>query len=183
IISLAWRLKRAEVMQRQVIDELIDCNSKSLTSAWGHSESDPLQSPDYLPLGRIATRDWANSRVIERLLMYERRIENSLFRTMAELKRLQRLREKEQANTAEEQSAANACPPPDERPDCEKQSQFPGDRLSVKSFSTRDYGNPPSPEHRGNKPNSEPVGANFGVPQHCRDSREKKKAETRPVFS
>ena len=46
-----------------------------------------------LALGRVVIKDFSNSRVIDRLLMYERRIEHSLYRTMAELQRLRLLRE------------------------------------------------------------------------------------------
>ncbi len=38
-------------------------------------------------LGRAVVEDFAGARVLDRLLMYERRIESSLYRTMAELRR------------------------------------------------------------------------------------------------
>jgi len=41
-----------------------------------------------LTLGRLAIKDFSNARVLERLLMYERRIENSLYKTILELQRL-----------------------------------------------------------------------------------------------
>ena len=41
-----------------------------------------------LALGRLAVKDFANARVLDRLLMYERRIENSLYKTLLEFQRL-----------------------------------------------------------------------------------------------
>jgi len=50
-----------------------------------------------LTLGKVAIKDFSNSRVLERLLMYERRIENSMLKTMDELRRRRLMRELEQA--------------------------------------------------------------------------------------
>jgi len=36
----------------------------------------------------LAVKDFSNGRVLERLLMYERRLENSLYKTILELQRL-----------------------------------------------------------------------------------------------
>ena len=53
-----------------------------------------------LSLGRMAVRDFSDTRVLERLLMYERRVENSLYKTHLELQRLQNRRK------ADEQQAS-----------------------------------------------------------------------------
>ena len=45
-----------------------------------------------LALGRMAIKDFANARVLERLLMYERRIEHSLYKTILEFQRLHLIR-------------------------------------------------------------------------------------------
>ena len=50
-----------------------------------------------LTLGKVVIKDYSNSRVLERRLMYERRIENSLFKTMDELRKRRLMRELEQA--------------------------------------------------------------------------------------
>ena len=49
-------------------------------SFYDHRGSDPE-----LILGRAAIKDLTNSRVLERLMMYERRLENSMLKTMKEL--------------------------------------------------------------------------------------------------
>ena len=54
-------------------------------------------------LGRAAIHDFANSRVLERLLMYERRLERSLNKTMDELHKRKLIRQLEQANKEIEQ--------------------------------------------------------------------------------
>jgi hypothetical protein len=49
---------------------------------------DTSESATALALGRLAIKDFSNARVLERLLMYERRIEHSLYKTLIELQRL-----------------------------------------------------------------------------------------------
>ena len=101
IVSLSWRLKRVGRIQNQTIDALKARNTsgplakltKSLLfkdSALTQEDSSG-QSLD-LALGRMAIKDFSNSRVLERLLMYERRIENSMFKTIFELQRLHLMR-------------------------------------------------------------------------------------------
>ncbi len=88
IVTLSWRLKRAQRIQNQTIDALnapkIPKAIRNLTQSLTNSSD----SAPELPLGRLAIRDFANARVLDRLLMYERRIEHSLYRTTLELQRL-----------------------------------------------------------------------------------------------
>ena len=107
IVSLSWRLKRIGRIQNQTIDALntSDASSplakltKSLLPKNHHqpqdrpSESAPARRSlgvdgNNLTLGRLAIKDFTNARVLDRLLMYERRIENSLYKTILELQRL-----------------------------------------------------------------------------------------------
>jgi hypothetical protein len=94
IVGLSWRLRRAERFQNEVFDLLY---LKEATFCY--SEAVRLQKSDVageasadLVAGQITARDFANGGAFERLLMYERRIEQSLYRAMAELKKLQVLR-------------------------------------------------------------------------------------------
>jgi hypothetical protein len=64
-------------------------------------QDDPRGSGPELVLGRAAIKDYSNSRVLDRLLMYERRIENSMFKTIDELRRLRLIRELEEAGIAD----------------------------------------------------------------------------------
>jgi len=114
IVSLSWRLKRADLIQNQAIDAMYEKITSdplaNLAKSFGlkglgnpqPETSDP--SPD-LTLGRIAIKDFSNARVLDRLLMYERRIEHSLYKTTLELQRLHLLK------TLEHPSAANAADP------------------------------------------------------------------------
>jgi len=97
IVSLSWRLKRAARIQNQTIDALNAPKTPSplskLTQSLsfniaGKSLSNPSNSSPALALGRLAIKDFSNARVLERLLMYERRIEHSLYKTILELQRL-----------------------------------------------------------------------------------------------
>jgi hypothetical protein len=103
--GLAWRLRRAERVQNEVFDALYsgqadDPLAKLTQSLLPKRKPQPQAAEDGrdLTLGRVVIRDFANSRVLDRLLMYERRIENSLFRTMRELQRLRLVRELEPAS-------------------------------------------------------------------------------------
>jgi hypothetical protein len=61
----------------------------------------------HLPLGRAARLDWAHDKSLERMIMYERRIELSLNRTMNELKSHQATRRVERRDAEKEQVAPN----------------------------------------------------------------------------
>jgi hypothetical protein len=90
LIALSWRLKRALRIQNQTIDALNtkdkDSAIEKLKHAHGLIDSDDLH-PEF-KLGYMAISDFSNNRVLERLLMYERRLENSMFKTITELQRL-----------------------------------------------------------------------------------------------
>ena len=73
---------------------------------------DPRGAGPEFVLGRATIKDLLNSRVLDRLIMYERRIEHSLFKTMAELQRLQLLRQLQEAEICEaepDQAIHKAC--------------------------------------------------------------------------
>jgi hypothetical protein len=97
IVGLSWRLKRVGCIQNQAIDALNTDNTPSplakLTKSLFFKGQNPLhedtsESATALALGRLAVKDFSNARVLERLLMYERRIEHSLYKTLLELQRL-----------------------------------------------------------------------------------------------
>jgi hypothetical protein len=107
VVALSWRLKRVCRFQNLAIDALNADNASSplkkltqslfLKSAtrdfakgeyYDQSQVAPSASDDHLALGRLAVKDFANARVLDRLLMYERRIESSLYKTLLEFQRL-----------------------------------------------------------------------------------------------
>jgi len=101
IVSLSWRLKRVCRIQNQAIDALnADSKSNPLTKLTqslffknqDQSQAGPSTSANHLALGRMAIKDFAKARVLDRLLMYERRIEHSLYKTILELQRLNLIR-------------------------------------------------------------------------------------------
>ena len=101
IVALSWRLKRAGRIQNQTIDALNAKNTSSplakltqsiLFKNHDQSQAGSSTSPSDLALGRLAIKDFANARVLDRLLMYERRIEHSLYKTLLELQRLNLIR-------------------------------------------------------------------------------------------
>ena len=105
VICLSWRLKRAVRIQNQAIDALLQRNTSNPLAKIAQSlqlklpdRSKTAQTPaeDNLALGRASITDLSNARVIERLLMYERRIEHSLFRTIQQLQHLNLIRNLQQ---------------------------------------------------------------------------------------
>jgi hypothetical protein len=107
IVGLAWRLQRAQFMQTEAMDSIVakpaadrkPSMAELLARVRAAHDRKPLPSelsPDSPHwIGAKLTRDWAEDRALDRMLMYERRIESSLYRTMAELQRLRLMRKLE----------------------------------------------------------------------------------------
>jgi hypothetical protein len=105
IASLSWRLRRAERMQDQALkmqirgdrlDLIVRQLQWSYRDANGLPQEESRPEDDHMTLGRAARNDIANYRVLDRLLLYERRIENSMHKTIKELRQLQAARKAEQ---------------------------------------------------------------------------------------
>jgi len=82
IVGLSWRLQRAERFHTEAFDTLymkLDSDPRAHPADVGPDRGDPI-------FGETVVRDFSQTRVLERLMMYERRIEGSLYRTMAELR-------------------------------------------------------------------------------------------------
>lgn len=101
IVNLSWRLKRAGRFQNQAIAALNDKQSNDpfkklsqslLRNITGQSPDNSDGSNGKFALGRLAVNDFADARILDRLLMYERRIESSLYKTLLEFQRLQLIR-------------------------------------------------------------------------------------------
>jgi hypothetical protein len=121
VVGLSWRLDRAGRLQNEVFDALLGDRSSPLARsllpegtirAQEESQGDrssPL-TPSLRPEGAIRTQeeseaepqrtrgqvvleDFSNGRVLDRLLLYERRIERSFYNAMRELRDLQHLHE------------------------------------------------------------------------------------------
>ncbi|MFC1633871.1 hypothetical protein ACFL5Z_03450 [Planctomycetota bacterium] len=157
IVSLTWRLKRAERMQNEMVDAKIrreiNCTYPKLSetlvtgkplSAKGGSKYSK-ECYDDLALGYIAMWDFTEARALERLSMYERRFEASLFRTMGEFKKLQRVR---QSEDNEKNSAIPSTPRGqdarvtrgrDALDTLEKQSQSGAAQNDLSSFEKKEY--------------------------------------------
>jgi hypothetical protein len=87
IAGLMWRLQRAERVQTESFDLLYtqcaaDPHAKRKWPNPGPDVTDPI-------LSLTVVKDFSGTGILERLLGYERRIENSLCRMMAELRKVQ----------------------------------------------------------------------------------------------
>jgi len=167
LISLWWRLRRAERMQNQAIDSMIENQidnpmAKRFNMIKCHAKGIKLGDPRYvighLQLGRIGMSDWSDSRVLDRMMLYERRIESSMTRIMNELKKQQIMRRIEQQDADEQyepspslrDEAATRCPA-EKKADLKKQSQFAPELMGVTPFGKGDYGNMPAGDGEENK--------------------------------
>jgi len=192
VISLWWRLRRAERMQNQAIDEMIENQidnpmSKRFNMIKCHAKGIPLGDPryviDHLQLGRIASTDWCNCRVLDRMMLYERRIESSMTKMMKELKRQQIMRRIEYEDAGEQYEpslrmrsgpspslrdeaatrSTQAYPsardeaatrrPAEKKGDLEKQTQFAPELMGTTTFLKGDYGKKPVHGAKENKAN------------------------------
>jgi hypothetical protein len=107
-----------------------------------------LQEIDYdtraagpeLVLGRSVIRDFANPRVLDRLMLYERRIENSMHKTLKELERRQIIRQFQQQEAEKEFEPSPslrdeaATREGEKQGDLKKQSQFAPSLIGVTPF-------------------------------------------------
>ena len=166
IISLSWRLQRAERMQNEYFDDMIESEVTSPSAVRsrenhcrhkGIEPDDPRFASDHLALGRIATSDWSGDRVLERLMLYERRIENSLYKTINRLKQYQVIRqikldETSKSSAPVKDEAAARAAPAYKLSDLKKQSQFAAAHLAAMPLMKGDYNNNPAAGVEENKP-------------------------------
>ncbi len=177
IVSLSWRLRRAERMQsqaievkyqRDIISPLARLDHKmdlQLEGLWPH---DMGPHDERLAIVNIAIKDFANYKVLGQLMLYERRIENSLYRTMNKLKKLQTARKvedaaakqarvlREAARIAREHSARQFNLGSENENEVKKQSQYVLNHEALKSFLEGGYGNNSRPEPAEDKANLSP---------------------------
>jgi hypothetical protein len=114
IVSLSWRLIRAQRMQDAAIEALCANYVKGpclhdilerVARTVGRTQEDRPGPDDELTLGLAVARDFSQERALERLLAYEGKIEGSLYKAMAELEKLRRMR---RADNAAAQNKANS---------------------------------------------------------------------------
>ncbi len=140
VVGLSWRLLRAERLQNiayaaleegeptDVLEERLDEWKQVKGSDWDRSVTGVVD--ENFELGRLVAEDFAGARVLDRLLMYERRIESSLYRTMAELRKEREARTA--ANVTEETSRA--------------EGDLAADREPVTPAKLASFGTEPTPE-------------------------------------
>jgi hypothetical protein len=93
IVTLSWRLKRAERIQNKAIDAMTEdymssALAKLFPSNQQQSQTNPGTSDADLTLGYVAIDDFSGAAIFDRLQLYERRIELSLYHAMLEFQRI-----------------------------------------------------------------------------------------------
>ena len=160
VVGLSWRLQRAERMQNQVIEDMIArqvTNPQAIKNRetdcyqQGIFQEDPRFGVERWPLARIAVSDWSGRAVLDRMLMYERRIENSLLKMMRELKRHQIMRRVERQGVHDQR-------PAEKRRNLKKQSQLLADEMTLSDFREKAYESQARRSPAENKANSPAFG-------------------------
>jgi hypothetical protein len=102
IVSLSWRLKRAEHFQNAVIDALIEHGLHGASSGFGwtsenreRAQKEAAAGDVDVMLGIVINHDFANAKTLYMLLSYERRIESRLYRAIAELRKMRQAKNTE----------------------------------------------------------------------------------------
>jgi hypothetical protein len=153
VVNLWWRLRRAERMQNEAIEDMIEdqvTNPSAIRSRKRHCSyeglepGDPRFEPEHLALGRIASTDWSCTRILDRMLLYERRIESSLNRAMRELKRFQVVRRIERQDAGQQLDPSQSLrdevvtPKKEKIGDLKKQSQYDRSAFGVQRAAITD---------------------------------------------
>ena len=134
IVTLSWRLRRAERMENQVTDVLtIRCGGEwpdmDMVLAIPHEVRKEMVDATTLGrdmcLGQAAVRDFSYFRVIEKVTLYARRMETNLIKTMKELKKLQTERRTTQVWAAERQATEQIAPAETNTNELKKRTQSP----------------------------------------------------------
>ena len=120
VVHLGWRLRRAERLEGAALD-LLEAQqvtkSASSRAKGGTRREGEGQADEESLLTRMIVEDFGDSKLLDQLLGYERRIENSLYRTMNELRKQRILREVERSEfrlQAGQESVASAVTRPPE---------------------------------------------------------------------
>jgi hypothetical protein len=184
VVSLTWRLHRVERLMSEVINELIDKRLKDPFPEIADNLAKEMlgeQYPDVklpyadgekpdLSFGKAVIRDYANSRVIDKLSLYEKRIESSFFKTVRELERRKLMRQLELEEQASEQDmvkepqalASHPQAATQQENELKKQSQSAGLGPEARSTKLEILNNTKCPENR-NSQNKSAVSANSAV--------------------
>ena len=158
IVSLAWRLKRAERYQNQLFDYLLAKELQESLEGFDdmvseeevqEMTSDPETDP-HLAIGRVLAGDYCNGKILDRLMLQERRIENSLYRTMKELRLARAGAGNAECGVRNAESGAREgfAAPETAGTNLVKQSQIPAEGQSVLSVETQYLASGPAETER-----------------------------------
>jgi hypothetical protein len=125
VAHLGWRLRRAERLDRAAwatLETDYAAREASTPPALRRRQGE-AQDEEEAVLARVVVDDFGRAKLLERLLGYERRIENSLYRTVNELRKQRLVREVEEVSSFKCQVSS-------------EQSQLPGARrLPTEDFT------------------------------------------------
>jgi hypothetical protein len=116
-----------------------------------------------LPLGQVAWKDFADGRVLDRLILYERRIENSMLRMLREFKKQQIMKQIIQQDTSQQQFVPKRSLSAEKNSNLKKQTQFPPGMMGTNPYMTGDYGDMSMFSAGVNKANQSPFQTHSGL--------------------
>ena len=89
VVSLAWRLKRAERIQNQFVDCML-LDHPHIVKDRNLLYREPSNHDPDLALGAVINRDFSRDKILDRLKLYERRTETSFFKSLNTLQKRKR---------------------------------------------------------------------------------------------
>ena len=176
LINLTWRLERAQRMQNQAMDYLsmgelegyrANRFDELYRNSHGIAPDEDLGVPrDHMILGRLSVRDFINYRSLDRMLLYERRIESSMYRAMKELQKLQQRRMDKEAIANRDHAGQNSTV--NKQCNLKKRTQFAPGLMGTMSCAASGYGDQLSPEAAANKANHGRIAGCSGVAEQLK---------------
>jgi hypothetical protein len=183
IAGLAWRLRRAERLGNELFDflltrELADSMDRFSRELSVEEEQrlrgNPRTDPG-LAVGRMLRNDYAHDRALERLMMYERWIESSLYKSIKELRQVQQARQAEGAG----QPRVSEPPCPQLEGEPPSTDQTPGNGTVDGADSAKQSQSPPQAAVPGptEEPHAVPAGISGAVQDETQHTATQEESE------
>ena len=107
IANLSWRLLRSNRILLAAVNSLHHSHRNKPViklPAFLKPQKDDSPPPPDLELGDVTVNDFANAKVLDSLLMHERRIENSLYKAILEMQRIKLIKKLDAKNEKNEKN-------------------------------------------------------------------------------
>jgi len=158
VVSLAWRLKRAERIQNMLVDCMLLDHPFIIEDIAFHHREPSNHNPD-LTLGAVISRDFRNDKILDRFKLYERRIENSMFKCLNALNYRKRKTPTDPMHAPSRTPSTHLPINASTLTACAKRTQLTEPKDIATSATNESYNLSPRSSGAHNKPNTGPADA------------------------